>query len=452
MLKRIRWYIWVVFLVLMVYIGISIYFMEHFFLGTTVNGKKAELLTTEEVNGQILTEAGRFRLTVQGRNGVKEELSPEELGVRYGAPDETARFKRQQNGFLWPRMLFKKDSFFIEPETSVDEEALRETVSSLSSLLKGEAPKDAWVELNENGYELHKEEQGARIQEEVFLSALLENAKALRPSLDLEEADCYEKPLVTVDSPELQEQTEALDHWLSAEITYVFGPRTEVVDKSAISSFLSLEDGEAELKEEAVRAYVQELASRYDTYKTPRPFHSTLRGTITVKGGNYGWQIDQESESRALYEAIESGEQMTKEPAYLHTGRAWSENSDIGDSYIEVDLSAQHMWLYKNGELVIDTDVVTGNMSRSFGTPAMVASIQYKQRDAVLRGVGYASPVKYWMPFYGNYGIHDANWRDRFGGDVYLTNGSHGCVNTPPSAMKVVFEHAEKGMPVILFY
>jgi len=124
----------------------------------------------------------------------------------------------------------------------------------------------------------------------------------------------------------------------------------------------------------------------------------------------------------------------------------------VGDTYIEVDMGAQHMWAYKDGALLIDTDVVTGNISRNYGTPSMVAAIQYKDRNAVLRGDNYATPVKYWMPFYGNYGIHDASWRREFGGTVYLTNGSHGCVNTPPAAMKVIFENIDSGTPVVLYY
>lgn len=452
MLKRIRWYIWVVCLLLLVYTGTSVYFMEHFFLGTTVNGKKAELLTTREVNSQIMEDSGQFRMVLKTRDGDREEVTAEALGVRYGEPDETARIKRRQNGFLWPRMFWQQDSYTIAPEAVFDEEQLGKTVAALTCVQQGEEPEDAWVEMTGDGYEVHAQKQGSKVLPEVLKEQLRISAGSLSPFLDLDEAGCYEKPELTVESQEILDITAALNHWLAAEITYVFGPRTEVVDKSVISSFITIEDGEAKLHQEAVTAYVKDLASHYDTYRNPRQFNSTLRGPITVKGGNYGWQIDQESEGLALYTAVDNGEQVTKEPAYLHTGKAWSENSDIGTTYIEVDIAAQHMWFYKDGQLIIDTDVVTGNMSRRYGTPGMVASVQYKQRNAVLRGVGYASPVKYWMPFYGNYGIHDANWRSQFGGDIYLTNGSHGCINTPPAAMKVIFENAEKGTPVVTYY
>ena len=197
---------------------------------------------------------------------------------------------------------------------------------------------------------------------------------------------------------------------------------------------------------------MEELAGKRDTYGQERKFKSTLRGIITVKGGNFGWQIDQETESLALLEHVEAGAVLEKEPAYLHTGNAWSSNYDIGDTYVEVDMGAQRMWVYKDGKAVVDTDVVTGDMRRNRGTPAVVASIQYKARNAVLRGPGYATPVKYWMPFYGGCGIHDASWRRKFGGEIYQTDGSHGCVNTPPEAAKTVFETVDAGTPVFLDY
>ena len=225
-----------------------------------------------------------------------------------------------------------------------------------------------------------------------------------------------------------------------------------MVDREQISSFIHLDGYEASLDEEAVTAWVRELAGNRDTYKKERSFKSTLRGVIKVKGGNYGWLLNQEEESQALLAHIEQGEKIHKEPAYTERGKVWSSNYDIGDTYIEVDMGAQHMWFYKDGQLIVDTDVVTGNMSRRNGTPAMVASIQYKARNAVLRGRDYETPVSYWMPFYRNYGIHDANWRARFGGDIYLTGGSHGCVNTPPAKMKILFEEAERGTPVVLYY
>ena len=452
MLKRIRWYLWILAGIFLAYLAASVYFMEHFFLGTAVNGENVEFQTVKQVNSLILEQAEGYGLTLLERGGTEESVTAQQLGMSFSETENVRNYKRVQNGFLWPRMFWQQDTYQIAPDITFDEETFDETLASLSCVREGEEPEDARVELTADGYELYPEQQGSRIKEDVLKEQVRAAAETLTETVDLEEAGCYEEPSLTVDSPEITELTAKLDQWFATEVTYEFGSQTEVVDSSVVAGFIQLDGCEASLSEEAVRAWVAGLADRRDTYKKSRQFNSTLRGVITVSGGNYGWQIDQETETAALLASVEKGETAAKQPAWSREGKAWGDNNDVGDTYIEVDMGAQHMWAYKDGALLIDTDVVTGNISRNYGTPSMVAAIQYKDRNAVLRGDNYATPVKYWMPFYGNYGIHDAGWRREFGGTVYLTNGSHGCVNTPPAAMKVIFENMDSGTPVVLYY
>lgn len=452
MLKRIRWYLWILAGIFLAYLAASVYFMEHFFLGTAVNGENVEFQTVKQVNSLILEQAEGYGLTLLERGGTEESMTAQQLGMSFSETENVRNYKRIQNGFLWPRMFWQQDTYQIAPDITFDEETFDETLASLSCVREGEEPEDARVELTADGYELYPEQQGSRIKEDVLKEQVRAAAETLTETVDLEEAGCYEAPSLTADSPEITELTAKLDQWFATEVTYEFGSQTEVVDSSVVAGFIQLDGCEASLSEEAVREWVAGLADRRDTYKKSRQFNSTLRGVITVSGGNYGWQIDQETETAALLASVEKGETAAKQPAWSREGKAWGDNNDVGDTYIEVDMGAQHMWAYKDGALLIDTDVVTGNISRNYGTPSMVAAIQYKDRNAVLRGDNYATPVKYWMPFYGNYGIHDASWRREFGGTVYLTNGSHGCVNTPPAAMKVIFENMDSGTPVVLYY
>ena len=452
MLKRIRWYLWILAGIFLAYLAASVYFMEHFFLGTAVNGENVEFQTVKQVNSLILEQAEGYGLTLLERGGTEESVTAQQLGMSFSETENVRNYKRVQNGFLWPRMFWQQDTYQIAPDITFDEETFDETLASLSCVRAGEEPEDARVELTADGYELYPEQQGSRIKEDVLKEQVRAAAETLTETVDLEEAGCYEAPSLTADSPEITELAAKLDQWFATEVTYEFGSQTEVVDSSVVAGFIQLDGCEASLSEEAVRAWVAGLADRRDTYKKSRQFNSTLRGVITVSGGNYGWQIDQETETAALLASVEKGETAAKQPAWSREGKAWGDNNDVGDTYIEVDMGAQHMWAYKDGALLIDTDVVTGNISRNYGTPSMVAAIQYKDRNAVLRGDNYATPVKYWMPFYGNYGIHDASWRREFGGTVYLTNGSHGCVNTPPAAMKVIFENMDSGTPVVLYY
>jgi lipoprotein-anchoring transpeptidase ErfK/SrfK len=119
---------------------------------------------------------------------------------------------------------------------------------------------------------------------------------------------------------------------------------------------------------------------------------------------------------------------------------------------VEVDMTNQHLYLYQNGTVELESDFVSGNMSKGYNTPAGVFGLTYKTKNAVLRGADYATPVNYWMPFNGNVGMHDATWRSSFGGNIYLTSGSHGCINLPLDKAKEIYQYMSENFPIICYY
>ena len=197
--------------------------------------------------------------------------------------------------------------------------------------------------------------------------------------------------------------------------------------------------------------FVQEHSKEYDTYGKKRNFVTTLGTELTLPSGAYGWKTDREGETQELIQLIYQGSVMEKEPIYSVRG-AQKGSDDIGNSYVEADLSNQHLYLYQDGQLVLETDFVSGNMSNGCMTPPGVFGLTYKTRNAVLRGDNYETPVSYWMPFNGNVGMHDATWSNEFGGDIYLTSGSHGCINLPLNMAAQIYEYLSTGFPVICYY
>lgn len=119
-------------------------------------------------------------------------------------------------------------------------------------------------------------------------------------------------------------------------------------------------------------------------------------------------------------------------------------------TYIDINKTTQTLTYFKDGSAVYSTPIVTGSVAAGHDTPSGVYSIQYKQRDRVLRGEDYESPVKYWMRFTGNIGLHDANWRSSFGGEIYKKKGSHGCVNIPPANMPYLYQECPVGTVVVV--
>jgi fibronectin type 3 domain-containing protein len=127
--------------------------------------------------------------------------------------------------------------------------------------------------------------------------------------------------------------------------------------------------------------------------------------------------------------------------------------TNVGGTYIEVSIKQQHMWYYVNGKLYVDTDVVTGNDDGVHNTPKGVFSIFYKESPSILVGDDYRTKVTYWMPFTSDgCGIHDSTWRAdwEYGGTTYKGDGSHGCVNTPYSKVKKIYNKASAGTKVIV--
>ena len=202
--------------------------------------------------------------------------------------------------------------------------------------------------------------------------------------------------------------------------------------------------------EKKTKEYLNELSSKYDTYGKTRSFKTTTGKTIDVVGGNYGWKIDKSKEFEELMENIKGGEKIKKKPVYIQEAWGTREN-DIGNTYVEINLTNQCLWFYKEGKLIVQGDVVTGNISRGNATPQGTYILNYKQKNATLKGAGYSSDVKYWMPFNCNIGIHDASWRGSFGGSIYKSDGSHGCVNAPLYLAKKIYENIEPGTPIVCY-
>ncbi|MDR2888507.1 MAG: L,D-transpeptidase family protein, partial [Lachnospiraceae bacterium] len=215
--------------------------------------------------------------------------------------------------------------------------------------------------------------------------------------------------------------------------------------------FVLDEQGDLVLDEEAVTRFVDELADRYDTVGATRQFRATNGETIAVSGGTYGNKLDQKAEVAYLLKAFGERRSEIHTPEYTHMALLQGKD-DIGDTYIEIDMTAQQMYYYSAGECVLSTPVVTGNTALRRGTPVGVNFVYSKERNRILRGEDYASPVDYWMPVNGGIGIHDASWRSEYGGEIYKTDGSHGCINTPRDKVEQLFEMVELGTPCVMYY
>ena len=234
--------------------------------------------------------------------------------------------------------------------------------------------------------------------------------------------------------------------------------QTEVLDGLTIATWVNGSQGLTVSVDAAkVAAYVQGLRNKYDTPAGTQTWQSA-DGTAKSIKTDYGWHIDQAKETEALIANIQSLQSVTREPVYASRA-VQTEMPQWGKTFVEIDISSQHVYFYQDGNCVWDSKCVTGTATDpDRATPTGVFALKYKQRDRVLRGrinpqtgkPSYESPVAYWMPFNGNIGLHDANWRSSFGGNIYLKSGSHGCINLPPKNAKTLYELITPGTVIVV--
>lgn len=445
-------------LLLGIYIGGCVYFHGHFFPNTTINGMDVSYITAEEAEGRIRTKVENYEIVLKQRNDRQETIEGAEIGYRYISNGEIQSCMNQQARAFWFVKFFELTDCEFEAATEYDAQLLEEKVETLECFSREieKAPVNARMVFKETKYIIQKEEQGCKVNKKQLMAALDEAIGQNEQALDLEKAKCYETPKVTKDDKDLNTLVDNMNHYTDIEIIYWFGNREEVLDGSVVKNWLTYDkNGKVTVKDGAIQEYVAYLAEKYDTYEKPRTFKTTKGPFVTVEGGSYGWLLDQEAEAQELTKLMEEEPHIRRSPVFAETAVS-RENADLGDSYVEVDLTNQHLWMYKDGKLVVESDFVSGTMNRARYTPTGTFLLYYKKSPAVLRsnrpGDSYESPVTYWMPFNDGIGLHDSSWRGSYGGEIFWNNGSHGCINLPYKAAKTIYENIEKGYPVICYY
>lgn len=427
-----------------------------FFLSTSINGIDASEKTVDQMKKLISREIDSYELTIKKRGGKTEKITGEDIGLHSVFDGKLEEYLASQDPLEWWSSGRKQKDYEVQVMSEFDEGMLEERISTLELFQEEnmEPPKDAYLSdyLSGQGYVVMPEEPGTVLDKEKTAQEIRKAVAGMERELVLEDLDVYEKAAITGDDPELNGIADKLNKYANMTVTYLFGEKEEILDGNLISGWITMEDtGEVTLSQEAVTAYVEELAARYDTANQKKMLKTSYGPTVEITKGFYGWKMDQDTEAQALYEILMSGQSQAREPAYLQTGASHGDN-DYGDTYVEINLTAQHLFFYKDGRLLVESDFVSGNAARGYSTPSGAYPLTYKQRNATLRGADYATPVSYWMPFNRNIGMHDATWRGSFGGSIYKTGGSHGCINLPKTAAKTIFENIEKGMPVLCYH
>lgn len=450
-----------------VYAGMSYYYSDRFFEGTWINGIDCSGKTAYEVEMALADKVQDYSIQVSSRNQEPQVITGDQIDYRYLSTGETLQLLKDQKPYKWIRGFYEPKSYTVAENVAYDKTLLQQQVTSLNCAKTENqtAPENAYVAFRDNQFQIVPETEGTQLNVKQAYRILDQAVADTQASVDFGTTpDAYVAAEVTQNDPELQSALEACNNYTKASITYTFGDQTATLDGNMIKDWLQFDEKSQLLMDDNtfhqhIADYVAQLAATYNTVGTEREFHTTSGRTVYVYSSVYGWAIDQAAEAAQLAQEIQSGTQTTREPIYEQRANSHGLN-DLGNTYIEVDLSNQHMYYYQSGSLIFDSDFVSGNMSYSDRqTHAGIFTLYSKTSPSVLRGdkkpdgtYEYEEPVDYWMPFDGGIGFHDAPWRDAFGGDIYLTSGSHGCINLPPENAAVLYSIIDYNVPIVCFY
>ena len=441
--------------IVVIYIGMSVFFMSHFYFRTTLNGNSVSGYSANKIHDNWKEDINNYSLKIVESDGTESELLGADIDLTLQWDDTIANMISKQNGFEWPIKLFKPDNLTSEAIVTFDEDKLDTVIDGFSFMdeSKQKMPVDATVSDydEDNGFTLVESVPGTAINRPILKKAVETALYGLADTYQITEGNGYLAPKVTNDNEKLLSAIETMNKYIDSVIEYEVGSETETLDVSTFADWISINDKQKiEIDEEKVAEIIDEMEAKYNTFGKTKSLATSYGTTINVGNCHYGWQIDPELEAEAIVNDIKGGEKVTRDFNYKYTAASHSGN-DYGNSYVEINLTAQHLFLYKDGNIVIESDFVSGNVSNGNATPTGVFGVTYTEKDATLRGDNYATPVSFWMPFNGNVGMHDATWRSSFGGSTYKRSGSHGCINLPYSAAQTIFNTVSAGYPVFVY-
>ncbi|MBR1554942.1 MAG: peptidoglycan binding domain-containing protein, partial [Oscillospiraceae bacterium] len=433
---------------------------------TYINSLSVAGMTTEEAHNALLEEKEVKDLTLITPKGESVVFAAQDFKAEYTIPTGALNEAANEGNFNWVSKLFKSSEYAVKYDYNYSEEDLKNLIQSYD--WGSEVSQNAKIVRADSGkFEIQPETLGDKFDTNTLLNYIIEQLTAGKNTVTMEDSGCYENYRAKVKATDLEDDLEVYNRYANCNITFDFEDRKKLLDNDTIISWLlTKEDGsfvttsghDIPLNQDAIAEFVAEMADETDTFGKDHEFYATLDGWITVPwtyASCYGWQIDQKATVNQIIDLINAGDPVVVEPIYTAWGTGYTRaTDDIGTTYIEVDISAQHFWYYRDNEVIMDYDIVSGTETNAERrTPRGICQIVGHVKGKTLGTYavqGYEQWVDFWMPFnYYGCGFHDLS-RGSYGGSVYMYNGSHGCLNMRWSEAQNLYNNIEDGLPVIV--
>ena len=444
-------------LIAIIYLGVAVYYQYHFLPGTTINGKDYSNKTIKSVKESIQDDIRLYYLKIIERNDEVEHIAAGDIGLTLSIDGDLSKIKNEQNHYLW--FLKPKKDLKLDITITYDKAKLDYAINGLKCLNDdyinaGVAPK---LTFDGIAFSMSNGVPGNEIDKEMTKDIIKTAINNLDSVINLETENCYLVKLETNTSEKETEVLNTLNSYLDVDITLTFGNDSVVIDKAQIYKWLSVDaNNEIQFDKEAIIDYVDTIAKDYETMGQTREFVTSTGKTINISGGDFGWWINRTAEAEAIINDIKGLATVTREPNYLQRAGAFGDN-DFGNTYIEINLTTQHLYAYLEGEKIVDCDIISGDPNLKSETPTGVFNMRFMFTNYNFVRGDFTKTLKYWMVFYGNtvdtnIGIASCDWLTSFGGNAYKGAGSLGSIYVNEADAKTLYmELPGKDFPVIIY-
>lgn len=442
-----------------------------FYSGTTVNGVDVGGMTLEQAVAAMdaaAVERDGFEVVFADET---VELDGRELGWCVADYQPLSNLLTEQSQLTEETLTAEQLTLTVEEDTLYEctRQTILTAVSDLENLTAYEdtEAESPYLHYNTNlgAFQLRGGESvSGTVDASALADAIVSAVGTGETSLDVAEAGLYSGNNLLADGETAQAALEKANAMRNLDLTYEFGLSDGTYSGSVPVSrwwlryWLTIEDDglTVSVDEDAVLEYCEELANTYsDSSEQEDAIFVTTGGQqITVTAPVVDRQVDAEAMREDLLYCLENLVEGERDAIYKTSASGVAGSTDLGGTYVEVDMDSQHLYLYVDGELIADDDICSGDVATNCETPTGLYTFRSKQTERTLKGPTWSDFVYYWMPFYQDYGLHDATWRtypDDFGGDVYLESGSHGCINMPIDLAETVYNNIEVGDYIILY-
>ncbi len=480
---------------------LGLYYMGGFPCFTWINGVYCTGKSVKEVNQELIQRDSYDGIAILDISGAKLFVDAKSVDMTIDYTASLYEVFNDRNPFSWGIYVFKNLSRQYEPQITLDRDKLTELVSDWEIFVDPNE-FECSIERTNNGYSLENAYLTVPKEKEVtdtVLSSMMRRDRVLDLS---EHSECYRDVDLRGIERDKINLFSKLDKIQNCNMTYMVDNEAVALDSNRICDFILTERNidlareektnklnpgeghfiiggeEADLPDEKNIKIIEGIVTdeegnpilsegkMYDFLKNIADTHNTAWMMKQYRLGETSTVIINNS-SRGDGSIFDIGEEFELLKGQMISGVAQNEvrklclsdsavvhdaNTEIGKTYIEIDMGKQMLYYYVNGELAMNMPIVTGNINRSRGTPTGIYPVYNKRYHTNLVGADYVSYVNYWLGVHKGVGIHDALWRKKFGDEIYKSDGSHGCINCPLENVEKLWEVVDVGTPVVLYY